>query len=129
MINRHDMFMVKVAAMTWDEWQKERRKRLNIRKALIKQQPKTYKQRQIEQLTGRQYTPGQIARGGAIGAGVGMAGTLLTRGIEHGKGALKSALRSPRTMGASAVRGALIGAAIPSLKRRADVSAAEGGWY
>lgn len=130
MINRHDRFMVKVAAtMSWEQWQKERRKRQNIRRALMKQEPKTYKERQVERLAGRQYTTGQMARGGAIGAGVGAVGHVLAEGIRKGTKGLAGAVRSPRDLAAAAMRGTLVGAVVPTLKRKADVRAAEGGWY
>jgi hypothetical protein len=129
MINRHDMFMVKVANMTWEQWQKERRKRQNIRKALQKREPRTYKERQVERLAGRQYTGGQMARGGAIGAGVGAAGKILGDVIQSGRKGLAGALKSPRALAAAAMKGTLVGAVVPTLKRKADVRAAETGWY
>lgn len=129
MINRHDMFMVKVANMNWEQWQKERKKRQNIRKALMKRQPKTLKDRHVERLAGKQYTGGQMARGGAIGAGVGTVGHVLGEAIKGGKKGLAGAIRNPRALAASAMKGTLVGAVVPTLKRKADVRAAEGGWY
>lgn len=130
MINRHDMFMVKVAAvMSWEEWQKERRRRQNIRAAIQKSEAKNPKDRQVEQLAGRQYTAGQMGRAGAIGAGIGAVGDAVGSGIREGKAGFVKALKNPRQLGAAAFRGALIGSVVPTLKRKADVSAAERGWF
>lgn len=129
MINRNDMFMVKVAAMSWEEWQRERRKRQNIQRALMKRQAKTYKERQVERLAGKQYTGGQMARGGAIGAGIGTVGHVIGEAIQGGRKGLAGAIRDPRALAASAMKGTLVGAVVPTLKRKADVRAAEGGWY
>lgn len=129
MINRNDEFMIKVAASSWQEWEKERVRRANIRKALAKNQPQSYKDRQVERLAGKQYTGGQMARGGAIGAGIGMLGQVLGEGITGGKAGFVRSLKNPRAMAAAGMRGTLVGAVVPTLKRKADVQAAEGGWY
>jgi len=133
MINRNDEFMVKVAELSWENtrqrMEKERLKRLNIRRALAKQEPKTVKEMQIERLAGRQYTPGQMVRGGLIGAGVGAVGHVLGETIQRGGKGLVGAVKNPRAILSSAARGSLIGSVIPTLKRKADVKAAETGWY
>lgn len=128
MLNRHDLFMIKVA-MSYDEWQEERRKQSNIRKALSKSKTRSARDRQVERLAGKQYTGGQVFRGGLIGAGVGTAGQVLGDAIEGGKKGLVRGVKNPRRLLSSAARGSLVGSIIPTLKRRADVAAAEGGWF
>lgn len=134
-MNRLDMFTVKVAGSLSDlqaEIQKrkrEREKSQNIRNALNRSRPKSRREKQVEQLAGKQYTGGQLARGGAIGAGMGGIGHLIGSSIEGGRKGLAGALKNPRQIASSAMRGALVGAVVPALKRNADVRAAEGGWY
>lgn len=136
MINRNDEFLIKVAELSWSDWEKKRKQRekerlhrMNIRRALAKQQPKSYKEMQVERLAGRQYTPGQIARGGAIGAGVGTVGHILGEAIQHGRKGVAGAIKNPRALLSSAMKGTLVGSVVPTLKRKADVKAAETGWY
>lgn len=129
MLNRFDMFMVKVAETAYDRWKRDRQRSKNIQKALNRSRPKSRKEMQVERLAGRQYTAGQMARGGTIGAGVGAVGRVMAEGIQHGKKGLVGTIKNPRKMLASAVQGTLVGSVVPTLKRKADVAAAEGGWY
>lgn len=129
MINRHDSFIVKVAAMTLSEWQKERTKRKNIRAALKRSGAKSRREKQVERLAGRQFTAGQVARAGTIGSGVGLIGEGLGEAIRGGKAGLLKAIRDPRRMAAAGVRGALIGSVVPTLRRKSDVVAAERGLF
>lgn len=127
MINRLDSFLVKVASL--EEYRRELEARRNIRKALKATAPKTRKEQQVEQLAGKQYTAGQLARGGAIGAGFGAAAGLAEGAIGGGRKGLAGAVKNPRQLMGRAVTGALFGAAVPAAKRYSDVQAAEGGWY
>lgn len=127
-MNRLDTFMVK-AAGAFDDWQQERRKSHNIREALKRSEAKSYREHQVERLAGRQYSGGQLARGGAIGAGFGAAANLAGSLIEGGKKGLAGSLKNPRRMVSSALKGSVVGAVVPSLKRKADVRAAEEGWF
>lgn len=131
MINRFDSFLVKVAASTeYDQLRREQFEKLrNIHEAVAKTRPKTWKEREIERLAGKQYTPGQLARAGAIGSVFGTGAGLMGAAIEGGRKGLAGAIKQPRRMLSNAARGAVFGAAIPAVKRYSDVRAAESGWY
>lgn len=137
--------MLKVAAekSLWERTKKKvkrfvggigsgRVKKTELRKIegqLKQMRPKTEKEKKIERLTGRRWTPGQYARGAAIGAGVGTVGHVIGSAIEGaGKGKFKS-LVAPRRIARTAAIASLYGAALPAARRIADVEAAKRGKF
>ena len=127
MVNRLDMFLVKVAEASdkKDRWTRMR----NIRAAVRKSRPKTWEERQAEQLAGRQHTAGQLARGALIGAGFGAGAGLSEAAISKGMKGVAGSVKNPRQLIGRAVTGALFGAGVPAARRYVDIRAAEGGWY
>jgi hypothetical protein len=135
-----EYFMLKLAEKTiWEKIKKrisgvkkpaaKKRENRLIKKQLKEMKPKTRREKQIERLTGRKWSPGQYGRGAAIGAGVGTAGHVVGSLIEGaGKGTVKELL-TPRKVARTAAIASLYGAAIPALRRAADVEAAKRGKF
>lgn len=123
-----EFFHEKIAA----EQQKKitREEKRNIRQALKATQAKTRTQEQVHALAGKPYTAGQIARSGAIGAGAGLGLGTIGRVVENigTKGGLRKVF-DPKSMASSVIQGVGYGAAIPIIKRRADIEAAKRGVY
>ncbi len=99
-----------------------------IKGQLKKTKPKTKKERAVEQLAGKEYTPGQYARRAGIGAIVGAGAQGLGTVIE-GKSARAAGGLKPRALGRAAAVGALFGSAIPAASRLADIEAAKRGAF
>ena len=107
-----------------------RRKETKLIEGQLEQvKPKTKREKRIERLTGRKWTPGQYIRGGAIGAGIGTAGHVVVAAIEGaGKGKMRE-LMAPRKVARTAAIATMYGAALPAARRIADVEAAKRGKF
>ena len=120
-----------------------REEKKNVRKTLKVIRPRSRTDEQVQEIAGRPWTAGQMARRGVIGAGGGIAaGTLqglitgapLTVGRAVKKGTLPSiargaALLSPRRLAAGGIGGATFGLAIPLIQQMADREAAKRGQF
>lgn len=104
----------------------KRKELRKIRGELREAKPQTAKEKAIERLAGREYTPGQYARragvGALVGTGAQAAGTLI-------EGSRKAGGLRPRALGRAAAVGALFGSAIPAASRLADIEAAKRGKF
>lgn len=140
---QHYMLKLSAEESLWDRTEKKvkrfvgglgagRVKRTELRRIegqLKQMRPKTKKEKKIELLTGRKWTPGQYARGAAVGSGVGVVGHVVGSAIEGaGKGSFRK-LMAPRKVARTAAIASLYGAAIPAVRRLADIEAAKRGEF
>lgn len=135
-----EYLLIKLAEKsTWEKFKKkvktigqaptQKKQEKVIKGQLKKVEAKSERERQIERLTGRKWTPGQYARGAGIGAAVGTAGHVIGSLIEGmGKGRVAE-LMAPRRVARTAAIASLYGAALPAARRIADVEAAKRGKF
>jgi hypothetical protein len=120
--------MIKVAA---EKTYREKRKELRVLKRQVKKiTPKTEREKKIERLAGKKWTPGQYLRGAGIGGAVGALGHVAGTAIEGtAPKSFRSVALSPRALTRSAAIGALYGAALPAATRLANIEAAKRGKF
>ncbi|MHA2333767.1 MAG: hypothetical protein ACXAEU_17205 [Candidatus Hodarchaeales archaeon] len=107
-----------------------------ISKQIKATKAKTEKEKKIEQLAGKKYTKGRLARGAGIGAAMNVGAHVLGTAIEgrKGKGLKRFApsaakMFDPRALIRSGAIGSIYGSALPAVTRLADIEAAKRGVY
>ena len=105
----------------------KRKELRTIRGQIRDTKPETAKEKAVERLAGKKYTPGQYARRAGVGAVIGSGAQAVGSLIEGGR-ARKAGFK-PRALGRAAAIGALFGSAIPAASRLADIEAAKRGAF